>query len=214
MQASPGPSPWPSEDNGTPATPPNDSRSSKGTPKGSPKGTPKASRIPSVANLRDKSPRSQSRAPQSESKRLTLPRSDSKLDSRVNAQELRGKSPRAEKTLLEVELRLSKGDPRSQNKLLPGIDRKPSRESSNELTVGSLGSRPQSRAGSKQSSSLEEKLIFSARRTPSKSIAEQSVGELPKFKAKDKKACGVAWGRRFALTLEFAVTGDDEHQRF
>ena len=109
-------------------------------------------------------------------------RSPKPLD-RASTGDLRGKSPRAEKTLLEMEL--LKSDSKS-HKLLPGIHRKPSREASaGELT----GSRPQSRAASKQSESLDGMLLVAERRTPSKGVSEQSAGNpLPKQTMKGQQA--------------------------
>ena len=176
-QASPTPSPWASED----GLPPPAGRSPKGTPKTSPKSSPKMMKAGSLGNLREKSPTLQVRAlpSPSESKKLTLPRTwtDSRLPreaepkvlDRPSTSELKSKSPRAEKTLLEMELLLSKGDPKPVNRLLPGIERKPSREVSEPM-----GSRPPSRAGSKQ---------MHSGRTSSKSVSDQSLGHLPNHKA-------------------------------
>ena len=184
-QASPGPSPWPSEDPVNPVLS-SSARSPKGTPKGSPKSSPKATKLGNLASLR---------ASGSESKRLTLPRSDS---GKMSTSDHKGKSPRAEKTLLDMELMLSNRDSKLPSRLLPGIERKPSRDASSERGLGSrpesrAGSkqsgRPESRAGSKHSGGLDDRLLLSGRRTPSKSVAVQSAGDLlPKFKSKDKKA--------------------------
>ncbi|CAE7279011.1 Ranbp2 [Symbiodinium necroappetens] len=108
-------------------------------------------------------------------------RSPKPLD-RASTGDLRGKSPRAEKTLLQMELQL-KSESKS-HKALPGIHRKPSREASGELP----GSRPQSRAASKQSESLDGTLL-AERRTPSKGVLEQSAGNLlPKQTMKGQQA--------------------------
>lgn len=190
-QASRGTSPWASEDL------PSLSRSPKGTPRGSPKGSGQLAKLGSgLGSGSSLSPKPQQRGlPPSESK-LSLPRTDSRLMrdkeeslrspkplDRASTGDLRGKSPRAEKTLLEMEL--LKSDSKS-HKLLPGIHRKPSGEASaGELT----GSRPQSRAASKQSESLDGMLLVAERRTPSKGVSEQSAGNLlPKQTMKGQQA--------------------------